>query len=65
MAAKPPLDVPACKAELLRRMAKSKLGSLSPLIKVGATADHVIEQAFRELRDEGRFFSQSKRWYPR
>lgn len=50
--------VEQAKAEILRRLAKSKARSVSCTVKLGATDDATIDQAFRELRDEGRIFAR-------
>lgn len=57
--------VPQAKAEILRRLAKSKVKSVSCNVRLGDTAQTDIDQAFRELRDEGRIFARGGRWYER
>ncbi len=51
--------VPQAKAEILRRLAKSKARSVSCKVKLGATDDATVDDAFRKLRDEGRIFARA------
>lgn len=53
-----PLTVTQAKAEILRRIGKSKARSVSSKVRLGDTAQQDIDQAFRELRDEGRLFAR-------
>jgi hypothetical protein len=57
--------VATAKTEIVKRISRSKTRSVAAGCRLGGTADAVIEQAFRELRDEGRIWSRDKRWFLR
>jgi hypothetical protein len=67
MAKNPPkvYTLAQCKAEILKRIGRSRVRSVASMIRLGGTADAVIEDAFRELRDEGKIWSRDKRWFLR
>jgi hypothetical protein len=57
--------VATAKTEIIKRISRTKTASLPGGYRIGDTPDAVIEQAFRELRDEGRIWSRDKRWFLR